>query len=194
MCDAEYIDKKKLKVITFEKLLKKWDNTHYKKTFSPYINEWKWECNETNEEKYKNKILFMLDHKLGDGKKLIRNKLIKLFTNELNKVKAIRKSNDYYGTWDCWIEENIGVFAYENVLEMGGYYTFTEIKKKLKKIIVDMVDKFMEEDHKKIADYLSSMYGEGIEISFRIIYKVIQEVDNGYGSDIEIQFRPDMFC
>ena len=193
MCDAEYIDKKKLKVITFEKLLKKWDNTHYKKTFSPYINEWKWECNETNEEKYKNKILFMLDHKLGDGKKLIRNKLIKLYTNELNKVKAIRKSSDY-ANWDCWIEENIGVFAYENVLEMGGYYTFTEIKKKLKKIIVDMVDKFMEEDHKRIAAILSDRYGDYIDIRFRIVYTVIKEEQNGYDSDTEIKFTPDIFC
>ena len=47
MCDAEYIDKKKLKVITFEKLLKKWDNTHYKKltkilVYFIMIIFWKW--------------------------------------------------------------------------------------------------------------------------------------------------------
>jgi len=193
MCDAEYINKKQLKLIKLEKLLKKWDKKHYNKTFSPYINEWEYECREDNKEKYKNKILFMLDHRLGDGKKLIRKKLIKLFTNELNKVSAIRKSSDY-GTWDCWLAEDIGVFPYENLMEIGGYYTFTEIKKKLKEIIVNKVDKFMEEDHKKIADYLSSHYGGCIDIRFRIIYSVIKEEDNGYGSDIEIEFRPDMFC
>jgi hypothetical protein len=193
MCDAEYINKKQLKLIKLEKLLKKWDKKHYNKTFSPYINEWEYESKEYNKEKYKNKILFMLDHRLGDGKKLIRKKLIKLFTNELNKLSAIRASSNY-GTWDCWLAENIGVFPYECIIETEGYYTFTKFKKEIKEKIIYFVDKFMEEDHKKIADYLSSMYGEGIEISFRIIYKVIQEVDNGYGSDIEIQFRPDMFC
>ena len=193
MCDAEYINKKQLKLIKFEKLLKKWDTIHYKKTFSPYINEWEYESNEYNKEKYKNKILFMLDHRLGDGKKLIRKKLIKLFTNELNKLSAIRASSNY-GTWDCCIDENIGVFPYEYIIETEGYYTFTKFKKEIKEKIIYFVDKFMEEDHKKIADYLSSMYGEGIKISFRIIYKVIQEVDNGYGSDIETKFTPDMFC
>ena len=53
MCDAEYINKKQLKLIKFEKLLKKWDRIHYKKTFSPYINEWEYESKEYNKEKYK---------------------------------------------------------------------------------------------------------------------------------------------
>ena len=193
MCDAEYIDKKQLKLITFEKLLKKWDKTHYKKTFSPYINEWNYECRETNEEKYKNKILFMLDHKFKDGKKLIRNKLIKLFTNQLNKVATIKGTTNY-GTWDCRIEENIGVFAYEEILESEGYYTFTQFKKEIKEKIVYWVDKFMEQDHKIIAEYLSDRYGDYINIRFIIIYTVVREEDNGYGSDTEIKFTPDMFC
>lgn len=193
MCDAEYINKKQLKLIKLEKLLKRWDRIHYSTPYLESLSPWRCQCREDNKEKYKNKILFMLDHRLGDGKKLIRKKLIKLFTNELNKVSAIRKSSDY-GTWDCWLAENIGVFPYENIMEIGGYYTFTEIKKKLKEIIVNKVDKFMEEDHKKIADYLSSNYGGCIDICFRIIYSVIKEEDNGYSCDIEIEFRPDMFC
>jgi len=194
MCDAEYINKKQLKLIKFEKLLKKWDTIHYKKTFSPYINEWKYESKEYNKEKYKNKILFMLDHRLGDGKKLIRNKLIKLFTNELNKIKAIRASSSNYGVWECMLDENIGVFPWEDILDTGGHYTFTEIKKKIKEIIVNKVDKFMEQDHKKIANYLSSNYGDCINIRFKIIYSIIKQEENDYDYQNKTQFTPDMFC
>jgi len=192
MCDAEYINKKQLKLIKFEKLLKKWDNEHYNKTFSPYINEWEYECRETNKEKYKNKILFMLDHKL-DGKKLIRKKLIKLYTNELNKVSAI-KANGNHGTWNCLLEENICVFPFEEIVECEGCYTFTKFKKEIKETIVDFVDRFMEEDHKKIADYLSNMYGDNINIRFKIMFQLTLEEENGYGSENDIKFRPDMFC
>tara|TARA_R110002020_G_scaffold1247_2_gene5968 strand:+ start:330 stop:911 length:582 start_codon:yes stop_codon:yes gene_type:complete len=193
MCDAEYINKKQLKLIKLEKLLKKWDKKHYNKTFSPYINEWNYECRDDNKEIYKSKILFMLGQGEGRqcGKKLIRKKLIKLFTNELNKLSAIRKSSDY-GNWNCWLYENTGIFPYENIMEIGGYYTFTEMKKKLKEIIVNKVDKFMEKDHTTIADYLSSHYGSYIDIRFRIIYSVIKEEEND--CDTEIKFTPDMFC
>ncbi len=193
MCDAEYINKKQLKLIKLEKLLKKWDKKHYEKIFSPYINEWEYECRKDNEEKYKNKILFMLDHRLGDGKKLIRKKLIKLFTNELNKVKAIRASGNY-GVWNCWLYEDTGIFPYEEILEIGGFYTFTDIKKELKKKIIYFVDKFMENDHKKIADYLSSHYGGCIDIRFRIMYSIIKEEENDYDYENETKFTPDMFC
>ena len=194
MCDAEYINKKQLKLIKFEELLKKWDNEHYNETFSPYINEWKYECRDDNKETYENKILFMLGQGEGRqcGKKLIKKKIIKLFTNELNKLSTIRASSNY-GVWECFLDENIGVFPYEDILEKGGHYTFTEIKKEIKEIIVNKVDKFMEKDHKAIAEYLSSHYGGCIDIRFKIIYSIIKEENNDL-ENYEIKFRPDMFC
>ena len=193
MCDAEYIDKKKLKLNKLEKLLKKWDIIHYSTPYLENLSSWRCQCRDTNEEKYKNKILFMLDHKLGDGKKRIRNKLIKLFTNQLNKVETIKGTTNY-GTWDCWLEENIGVFPYYEILEKEGYYTFTKFKKEIKEKIVYFVDCFMEQDHKTIAAFLSDNYGGDIKINFRIVYTVIKEEQNGYDSDTEIKFTPDIFC
>ena len=193
MCDAEYINKKQLKLNKLEKLLKRWDIIHYSTPYLENLSSWRCQCINTNEEKYKNKILFILDHKLGDGKKLIRNELIKLFTNELNKVATIKGTTNY-GTWDCMIEENIGVFPYYNIVEREGNYTFTKFKKEIKEKIVYFVDEFMEQDHKTIAEYLSDNYGCYIKIRFRIIYTAVKEEDNGYGSDTEIKFTPDMFC
>ena len=193
MCDAEYIDKKQLKLNKLEKLLKRWDIIHYSTPYLENLSSWRCQCINTNEEKYKNKILFILDHKLGDGKKLIRNELIKLFTNELNKVATIKGTTNY-GTWDCMIEENIGVFPYYDIVEREGCYTFTKFKKEIKEKIVYFVDEFMEQDHKTIAEYLSDNYGCYIKIRFRIIYTAVKEEDNGYGSDTEIKFTPDMFC
>ena len=194
MCDAEYINKKQLKLIKLEKLLKRWDRIHYSTPYLESLSPWRCQCREDNEEKYKNKILFMLDHRLGDGKKLIKKKIIKLFTNELNKIKAIRASGNY-GVWTCWLYEDTGIFPYEDILETtGGHYTFTDIKKELKKKIIYFVDKFMENDHKKIADYLSSHYGGCIDIRFRIIYSIIKEEENDYDYENETKFTPDMFC
>ena len=178
MCDAEYINKEQLKIIKLEKLLKKWDDKHFRQTFNCAL-EWNSDCKEENKKKYYEKMLSKLE--LEKGKLQIRNNLKRYYINKLNEVKAIKGNGEGY--WYCHIYENIGVF--HKYYGYGGRFvcdsecrTFTEFKNEIKTEILESVDNFMTMPHTEIAEHLESVYGNYIRCDYTISYKIIKESTN----------------
>tara|TARA_R110000803_G_C11833503_1_gene303621 strand:+ start:68 stop:649 length:582 start_codon:yes stop_codon:yes gene_type:complete len=190
MCDAEYINKEQLKVIKLEKLLKKWDDKHFKKTVR--LGVWNSRCIEEGREKYYEKMLSKLwYHK---SRLQVKNNLKQYYFNKLNELKAIKNNGEGY--WRCYIDENIGVFNNTNGCEIAGSEcrTFTEFRNEIKTEIINRVDNFMEMPNKDIAEVLQWIYGDYVCCEYTIVYKIRKESrnPNWVGKRIKI-FNPNMF-
>ena len=188
MCDAEYINKKQLKLIKFEKLLKKWDNIHYYKTFSPYINEWEYESKEYNRNKFRDFLVKKLDTK--KGKSQFRNNIISHYINELNKVPCIKGIKKNTGYWYCYVEfdelDFMGKRCHydSDIIAEEGSGTFREFKMYVIEEFYKNIDYVLENNtnYQIAEDFSRSLYSD-IKCIFKIEYKVFSKESYNYYYD-----------